>query len=101
MFVILTSKVDEYNARSEAGLTIIKSFEYYFYNKKKAVFSIARVDSDRARVSIVEIGVKSSNNSIPIKFFEAFDSLEAAEKELAHLTCSKVMEVDLRPIKVA
>lgn len=101
MFVVLTSKVDEYDASPEAGLTIVKRFDYYFYNKKKAEFSIARVDSDKARVSIAEVGEKGSKNSVPIKFFEAFDSLEAAEKELAHLAHSKVMDVDLRPVAVA
>ncbi|OEY66014.1 hypothetical protein [Marinobacter sp. X15-166B] len=98
MFIILTSKTNEYNAFPEEGLTVMKSFEYYFYNQKKAVFSIARVDSDKARVSIVDEGDKSSNNSIPVKFFEAFDSLGSAEKELAHLTQSEVMDVSLRPV---
>lgn len=100
MYVVLTSKVEEYSARPEGGLTIVKSFDYYFYNKKKAVFSIARVDSEKARVNIAEIDEKGSKNSIPIKFFETFDSLEAAEKELAHLTQSNVMDVDLRPVAI-
>lgn len=98
MFVILTSKIEEYDAQVETGLTIVKSFEYYFYNRKKALFKIARVDSEKARINIIETTEKGTKNSIPIKFFEAFDTLEAAEKELHNLTSSKVMDVSLRPI---
>ena len=101
MFIIITSKTDEFDAKPESGLTIINSFEYFFYNKKKALFDIAKVDSNKARVSVVEVGEKGSKNSIPIKFFENYDSLEAAEKELAHLVYSKVMDVDLRQVAVA
>ncbi len=100
MFVILTSKLDEFNAQPEAGLTIIKSYEYFFYKKKKAIFNIARIDSDVARVSVIEAGENGSRNSIPIKLFESFESLDMAEKELAHLTSSNIMEVCLRQVVV-
>lgn len=101
MFVILTSKPDEYNALSDGGLSVVKNYDYYFYNRKKARFSIAKIESAQARVSIVEVGERGATNSIPIKFFESFDNLEAAEKELEHLTHSKIMDVDLRPVEKA
>jgi hypothetical protein len=101
MFIILTSKVGEFDAKPESGLTIVKSFEYLFYQKRKAMFNIAKVDSSNARVSVIELDEKGSKNSIPIKFFENYETVEAAEKELAHLIHSKVMDVDLRQVAVA
>lgn len=99
MFVILTSKPDEYNALSGRGLSVVKNYDYYFYNRKKARFSIAKVESAEARVSIIEVGKSGTTNSIPIKFFESFENLESAERELEHLIHSKVMDVDLRPVE--
>jgi hypothetical protein len=96
MFVLITSKMGEYQAEPESGLTPVKHYDYYFYNKKKAEICIARVDSDSARVRITEVGDRGARNSIPIKFFESFDSLQHAEKELQHLASSTTLDVALK-----
>jgi hypothetical protein len=96
MFVLITSKMGEYRAEPESGLTPVKHYDYYFYNKRKAEICIARVDSDSARVRITEAGDRGARNSIPIKFFESFDSLHNAEKELQHLASSSALDVVLK-----
>ena len=95
MYVVLTSKVNEYDATPERGLTVLKTFDYYFYDRCTTAFSIAHVDVDGARVRIAEIGEGGTVNSIPVKFFEAFDSLEEAEAELQQLTLSPLMRIRL------
>lgn len=85
MFIILTSKHNEYEARPERGVSLVEAYEYFFYGKKKADFTIGEVDGDQGRVSIVETGEGGTTNSVPLKFFERFDTLEAARQELRQL----------------
>lgn len=93
MFVLITSKMDEYQAEPESGLTPLKHYDYYFYQRKRAEICIARIDSASARVSITEAGDNGTRNSIPIKFFESFESLQQAELELQHLASSTTLDV--------
>lgn len=96
MYIIITSKPGEYTAKAENGLTTIKTFDYCFYGKRKAEFHIVKVDSETARVRIVEEGDKGLTNSIPYKFFESFEAIEDAKKELACLARFGDMEVSLK-----
>ena len=79
MYIILTSKLGEYDARPGQGISPVEAYEYFFYGKKKADFTIAEVDGDQGRVSIVEAGEGGTTNSVPLKFFERFDTVEAAD----------------------
>ncbi|MCH4562018.1 ferredoxin [Halomonas sp. EGI 63088] len=85
MYIILTSKSDEYAAQPEGGMVPVESYEYFFYDKKKADFTIAEVIADGGRVSIVEAGEGGAVNSVPLKFFERFETLEEARAELKQL----------------
>lgn len=85
MYIILTSKLGEYDARPGQGIAPVESYAYFFYGKKKADFTIAEVTGDQGRVSIVESGEGGLTNSVPLKFFERFDSVEAARAELEQL----------------
>lgn len=85
MYIILTSKLNEYDARPGQGIAPVEAYEYYFYGKKKADFTIAEVTGDGGRVSIVETGEGGMTNSVPLKFFERFDTVEAARAELEQL----------------
>ncbi|KAA0012061.1 ferredoxin [Billgrantia pellis] len=85
MYIILTSKLGEYDARPGQGIAPVESYEYFFYGKKKANFTIAVVSGDEGRVSIVEAGEGGKTNSVPLKFFERFDTVEAARAELEQL----------------
>ncbi|WP_111412951.1 ferredoxin [Billgrantia lactosivorans] len=85
MYIILTSKLGEYDARPGQGIAPVETYEYFFYGKKKANFTIAEVDGDQGRVSIVETAEDGVTNSVPLKFFERFGSVEAARAELKQL----------------
>lgn len=85
MYIILTSKLGEYDAKPGQGVTPVEAYEYFFYDLKKADFTIAQVGSDEGRVSIVEVGQEGSTNSVPLKFFEHFDTVEEARAELEQL----------------
>ncbi|WP_445156751.1 hypothetical protein [Halomonas sp. E14] len=85
MYIILTSKLGEYDARPGQGIAPVETYEYFFYGKKKADFTIAEVNGDEGRVNIVETAEDGKTNSVPLKFFERFDSVEAARAELEQL----------------
>lgn len=85
MYIILTSKLGEYDARPDPGITPVEAYEYFFYNRKKADFTIAEVGVGRGRVNIVETGESGLTNSVPLKFFEHFNTVEAARAELEQL----------------
>lgn len=85
MYIIMTSKLGEYEARPGEGVAPVESYEYFFYGRKKADFVIAEVTGERGRVSIVETGEGGRTNSVPLKFFERFDTLEEARAELEQL----------------
>lgn len=87
MYIILTSKFDEYDALPDQGIQPVESYEYYFYERKKAYFTIAMVKESalEERVSIVEVGDRGTVNRVRLKFFEHFDTLEDAREELGQL----------------
>lgn len=85
MYIILTSKLGEYDARPGRGITPVESYEYFFYDRKKADFTIAEVAGDQGQVSIVETSEDGRTNCVPLKFFEHFDTVQAARAELEKL----------------
>lgn len=96
MYIITTSKVGEYTTEVGDGLTLVKQYDYFFYGKKRAEFHIVKVESQTARVDITETGENAVKNTIPIKFFESFDNVLDATRELQHLAGSKSMDVALK-----
>ncbi|WP_205738431.1 ferredoxin [Billgrantia endophytica] len=76
----------------------IESYEYYFYDKKKADFTIAEVVADGKRVSIVECDENGQTNSVPIKFFEKFETVEEARKELKQLVTFGTIDTRLERV---
>lgn len=101
MFIVLTSKIDEYEATPERGLEVVQVYDYWFYRQKKSVFAIARVDAADARVKIVEAGAAGAVNSIPVKFFEQYDSVAEAEADLRQLTAADPDNVTLQAHQAA
>lgn len=96
MVIVFTSKVDEYEASPEQGLNVIRQLDYYFYGKKRSVFSIAEVESDTARVKIQELTPNGSQNSIPFKFFEQYETADEAETELQQLVKADPSHLELK-----
>ena len=85
VYVILTSKPGVF--RTEAGVEaeIIETYDYTCGGKTRAVFSIARLRGP-TRLIVTEETPPYVVNRVPSKFLDPFASLEAARRELAHLT---------------
>ncbi|EWG99609.1 hypothetical protein [Halomonas sp. BC04] len=98
MYIILTSKSNEYDARPDSGISPVETYAYYFYGKKKADFTIAEVAAGGSRVSIVECGDNGQVNSVPIKFFEKFATVEEARQELKQLVTFGTIDTRLEKV---
>lgn len=85
MYVILTSKPDNYTSTLEAGGTVVEAYKYIFYGRCKAVFEIVQLDRDE-QVTITETEPPHVRNRVSTKFLGHFDTLEQARGELNHLT---------------
>lgn len=96
MYVILTTKPGEFRTDPGEGVTPVETYDYVFYGRKRAEFTIAEI-AETARITIVEDAPPHIVNRVPSKLFESFDSVEAARAELNTLTHYGSMEVELRP----
>lgn len=96
MYIVLTSKPGQYRTEAGPGTTVLCSYEYRFYNKTKAIFSIAHIN-DEARVIITEEGEGGTINNIPTRQMEKFDSEQAALNELVGLTQFGSIQAELIP----
>lgn len=95
MYALITSKPGEYDAIPDDNVKPVKSFDYFFFNRKRASYLIAEVNSASARVNIQELDEQGTLNSVPIKFFESFDTVDAAVAELNSLAQAGDTEVSL------
>ncbi|WP_313698989.1 ferredoxin [Achromobacter sp.] len=84
-YVILTSKPGVFRTEAGDGADIIETYDYVFYGRALAVFSIARLDRE-IKLVVTEETPPYVVNHVPSKFLEKFSSVDAARKELAHLT---------------
>nr|WP_275899483.1 hypothetical protein [Bacillus piscicola] len=69
------------------GLEIIETYDYFFFDQLKAQYTIAAVKENDMKITLKEEkNDKTYINRIPIKFFEAFETVEAAKEELGELS---------------
>jgi hypothetical protein len=95
MYAIITSKPGQYQAQAGDGAVVIESYEYLFYGRLKAVYQLIELQGE-TRIRITEEDPPYTSNSVPTKFLEKFDTLEAARAELKHLTGFGGLEATLR-----
>ncbi|HEY9270233.1 ferredoxin [Achromobacter sp.] len=103
VYVILTSKPGVFRTEADGGaVDILETYDYAFYGRALAVYCIARLHRD-TKLVVTEETPPYVVNRVPSKFLEKFASVEAARKELAHLTRFGSMEstLTLRPGAVA
>jgi len=103
VYVILTSKPGVFRTETDDGaVDILETYDYAFYGRALAVYCIARLHGD-TKLVVTEETPPYVVNRVPSKFLEKFESVEAARKELAHLTRFGSMEstLTLRPGAVA
>ena len=99
MYVILTTKPGKYRSQPLCGIQPIEAYDYIFYGEKKALFVIAELLDDQARVRVIEDGTEIVND-VPCKFFSKFETIQGALNEIRHLTSFGHMETDLRKAAV-
>ena len=86
MYIITTSKAGAFQAIPGAGVTIVETWRYLFYGKERAVYAICEIIDPEARIDIVDADDDRCVNSLPNKFFGAFDDIETAREEIRTLT---------------
>ncbi|WP_447917398.1 ferredoxin [Achromobacter aegrifaciens] len=99
VYVILTSKPGVFRTEADEGAAdILETYDYTFYGRALAVYRIARLHGD-TKLIVTEETPPYVVNRVPSKFLEKFASVDAARKELAHLTRFGSMEstLTLRP----
>lgn len=99
MFLILTAqKPGFYRTEMAAGLNPVEAYDYVFCGAVRARFVIAE-EGTAKRINVVdEISSPPIVNSVPVKFFPRFATLEDARKELRHLVSFGTMQVSLDPV---
>ncbi len=94
MYVILTSKPGQFRTELVDGLRPVETYDYMFYGHKKAEFVIAELAGD-VRLRVIDEGEPPVLSEVPSKFLEKFDTVEAALRELRHLTAFGTMDAVL------
>lgn len=99
MYVVLTTKPGEFRTEITSGLKPVESYDYIFYGRKRASFTIAKLtDQTQTRIRIVEDEPPQIENNVPCKLFEKFDSVEDARHELKTLTTYGSMDIQLKRV---
>jgi hypothetical protein len=97
MYVVLTTRPGEFRTEITDGLKAIESYDYIFYGRKRANFTIAAL-LDPIKIRIVEDEEPRIVNDVPSKLFEKFETLEEARSELETLTHFGSMDIKLRKV---
>jgi hypothetical protein len=97
MFVVLTTKPGEFRTEITRGLQPVESYDYIFYGRKRANFTIAEL-SDEIKIRIVEDEPPQIVNDVPSKLFEHFNTIEEARSELNTLTHYGTMDIKLKKV---
>jgi len=95
-FVILTSKPGQYRTEISAGLRPVEAWDYLFGTTLTAHFVIAELAAP-TRIRVVDERAPPVLNQVPSKFLTPYASVEAARRELEHLTRFGSVRASLRP----
>ncbi|CAM5182754.1 hypothetical protein CDEF62S_05850 [Castellaniella defragrans] len=96
MYVILTSKPGLYRSALQTGGAVVEAYRYLFYGRCKAIFQLARLDSE-GEVRIVEDEPPHVSNVVSTKFLDHFETLGQARAELNHLVRFGGLDAVLQP----
>lgn len=82
-YIVLTNKETFQTILENDGLKPVETYHFYFFNKLKAKYTIAEVLDENIKIQLFEeYEGKEYVNHIGVKFFERFETLEAAREEL-------------------
>ena len=99
MYVILTSKPGQFRTELVEGIRPIEAYDYLFGMVAKARFVIAELEHE-TKVRVIDEVEPPVLNLVPSKFLPRYDTIEAARKELDHLTAFGSVRAALRPVPV-
>ncbi|MBK1660256.1 ferredoxin [Paracraurococcus ruber] len=100
MYVILTSKPGQFRTEPVAGVRPVEAYDYLFGERPKARFVIAALEQE-TKIRVIDEAEPPVLNLVPTKFLGRYESLEAARRELEHLTAFGSVRAALRPVPVA
>lgn len=94
VFIIITSKNNEFISEIINDASLIESYDYFFYGNLKAKFDIYQIETD-TKIKITDINPPTVTNYISTKFLEKFASVEDARSELVALAPSNNPNIQL------
>lgn len=82
-YIVLTNKETFQTILDNEGLETVETYNFYFFDKLKAKYTIAKVIDEKSKIQLYEeFEGKEYVNHIAVKFFERFETVEAAREEL-------------------
>jgi hypothetical protein len=82
-YIVLTNKDTFQTILENVGLEPVETYHFYFFNELKAKYTIAKVLDESIKIQLFEnYEGKEYVNHIAVKFFERFNTIEAAREEL-------------------
>ena len=82
-YIVLTNKDTFQTILDNDGLEPVETYHFYFFEQLKAKYTIAKVINENIKIQLFEeYEGKEYVNRIAVKFFERFDTIEAAREEL-------------------
>lgn len=82
-YIVLTNKETFQTVLENDGLEVVETYDFYFFEKLKAKYTIAKILDKNIKIQLYEkYEGKEYVNKINVKFFEKFDTIEAAREEL-------------------
>ena len=96
MYIVYSSKPNEYMATPLGNINPIETYDYFFYGKLKQSITIGEVKDDEAKIKIQEIEDKDCINVVPIKFFESFGDVDEARSEIKTLISFGALDTKLK-----
>ncbi|HTJ99131.1 MAG TPA: ferredoxin [Bordetella sp.] len=97
MYLILTSKPGVYRTETNVDIRLLEAWDYVLEGRVRARFQLGELLRE-TRVKVISEDGTSTVNTVPSKFLERFDTLEAARLELQQL--SRFGTLDARLVAV-
>lgn len=96
MYVILTSKPGAYRTEPNADIRLVEAWDYVLEGRVRARFQLGELLRE-TRVQVIGEGESSTVNTVPSKFLERCETLEAGRRELQQLCSFGTLDARLIP----
>ena len=100
MYIIVTDKPGEYRSEPGDGITAVEAWNYVFYGRIRATYTVCEVRDRQARVAVIDADDETRVNPVPVKFFGSFADIPAARAEIESLVCFGSLDARIEPADV-